>query len=160
MNEQYAGMTLAVLLIGLALFFAWRQWQTAGRLRREGDLADDERDFLLGQVRRRTVCCVCMVIFAGFLIGWFFLPPPPHTGDAAIPLSDADKNTLWLLAMYWLGALFVLVAILVLAAVDLLATLRFGVGQLRRLQHDQRALLLDALRQKSTANDAANNPQP
>ena len=144
---------LAVVLIGLAMFFAWRQGQTAGRLRRETDLAADDRRFLLGQVWRRTLCCLFMVIFAAFLVGSFFLPLPP-VGNAALPLDDAAKNLLFFLAGYWICAFMILAAIIVLAAIDLLATARYGLQQRRKLQHDQQVqLLLEAARLRQAAND-------
>jgi hypothetical protein len=153
--ELASGLALVVVLTGLAIFFGWRQRQTQLLLKQ--NTSPLERDFLRGQVRRRTLCCVLLLLFAAVLVGWVFL-----AGDfselgpiaaAAKAAQDADeeadwaRESLWFYTGYWIFALVLLMVIVFLAAIDFLATARYGLKRQRKLLNDHQALLaLEAAR--------------
>jgi hypothetical protein len=134
------GLALAGVLIFLAVFFSLRQRHTLAQLRLDGELSAEDRLYFIRQVRRRLICSLLMVIFAGMLVGWFFLGdvPKPMEGE---PIPDEVKDTIRFMTVYWIIALFVLLAILFLASFDFLATARFGMRRVRQLENDRRAVL-------------------
>jgi hypothetical protein len=142
---------LVVMLLGLAVYFAWRQRQTLKSLHTQPNLSAEERRYLRNQAWRRLVCAGLMVVFAGLLAGWFFLEPPvrrlANQGEAAKaadqerPLNPDEKRLVHQFTFYWIGALLVLMALLALAAMDLWAIGRFGLRQQRQIQADCRAML-------------------
>jgi hypothetical protein len=141
-SELLVGAMLVLALLGLAGYFAWRQFKVRYALVQDRALPPDERAFLIRQTRRRLICSVLMVLFAGFLIGWYFIepnfrdlePPAGHEPGKAPPLVE-------LLALYWITALVVLFGILVLAGMDFFATARYAMRQKKLLQAERRAAL-------------------
>ncbi len=138
--ELGIGLTLAGILIFLAVFFGLRQRHTLAQLRQDGQLSTDDRLYLVRQIRRRLICSVLMIVLAGLLVGGFFLPEvaAPAEGE---PISEQAKDALRATSAYWIIALFVLLAILFLASFDFLATARFGMRRVRQLENDRRAVL-------------------
>src|SRR5262249_23751045 len=109
---------------------------------------------LVRQTRRRLICSVFMLLFAGLLIGWFFIEP--HVRDLKAAEERAPGNTNQLVEMvayYWIIALLLLFAILALAGLDFFATARFGLSQKKLLEIERRmALELDAARLRKERN--------
>jgi hypothetical protein len=145
------GLILVVILLGLAGYSAWRQQKTLHLLRTQA-LSDDDRRFFQGQVRRRLASAVLMVVFAGLLIGSFFLaeqvrdlkPADAAVAEGARPKATQEqKGAIQFFTIYWIIALLVLLGILALAAIDLWAIARFGLRQHRQLEADRRAILAD-----------------
>jgi hypothetical protein len=155
--EFISGAVLVVVLLGLAGYFIWRQKKTLATLHRS-DLGPEDRLYVHKQVRRRLTCSVLMIVFAGMLIGWFFLEPEVRQGapehQAAAQDARADRaNMLRLVTVYWIVALLIVFAILFLAGHDLLATARFGLRLQRQLEAEQRAVLeSDASRLRQERN--------
>jgi len=148
--ELSFGLFLVVLLVALAIFFAWRQRLTLTLLKPNSALGPDDRRFLHGQVRRRLCCCFLMVVFAGFLVGWLFLhqgfdelrPETERLGAGPKDeLPEEVKESLRFYTVYWIGALLVLLGMIGLAALDMFATARYGLRRHRQLQDDRHAML-------------------
>jgi hypothetical protein len=138
----FAGL-LVLVLCGAAGYYAWRQRQTLRALRTDDSLGPLERAFLRRQVRRRLLVSGLMVIFAGLLIGPYFLDlRPPDRGQAEqAPPSAEQRQFLWLFASYWILFLILFLAIICLALIDLLATRRFTLRRLRQLNDQHQAFL-------------------
>jgi hypothetical protein len=141
------GAVLVLVLVGFATYAAWRQWQVLLRLRTENDWSLDERQFMRRMAWRRIICSALMIIFAGMLIGSYFIEPaerPQRPADAAAenpepkPALNREERVF---SYYWILALLVLLGVITLAAVDLLATRRFGLRQYRQIQADRRAMI-------------------
>lgn len=142
--ELGIGIPLAAIIVFVALFFGWRQRYTLSQLRLEPQqYSAEDRTYYIKQMRRRLICSVLLLVFAGMLVGWFFLDRDvaalnPAEGQ---PLTEEDKASVRFLTWYVIIALAVLMAILYLASVDFLATARFGLRRMRELEHDRRAAL-------------------
>ena len=137
------GMSLAAILVFVAVFFGWRQRHTLAQLRLDHQLSADDRLYFIKQIRRRLICSVLLIVLAGLLVGWFCLDRDMTTlrPVADQPLTEEAKDTLRFLTWYWITALGVLLAILFLAAFDFMATARFGLRRMRQLEHDRRTIL-------------------
>lgn len=133
-------LVLAILLVGG--YFGWRQIKVRRALASDRMIPRAERAFMHRQTRRRLVCSVLMILFAGFLVGWYFIEANlPNLKDAMERAPEKGQPLIELLAYYWIAALFVLFAILLLAGLDFLATARFGVQQRKLLELERRAAL-------------------
>jgi hypothetical protein len=146
----YAAVIVAVLL-GLAGYFGWRQWQTLRGLRGQAELPPEDRRYYRTQAWLRLVNCGLMVVFAGLLAGTYLLGqerradefpagPAAEERGADHPTAEERSFARWY-TTYWIVLLLVLLAIVTLAVVDLLAIRRFGVRHFRKLQADRRAMI-------------------
>jgi hypothetical protein len=137
------GVALAFVLVFVAVFFGLRQRRTLGQLRGDTDMAEEERDYLTRQVRRRLFCSALLIVLAGFLLGWFFIEQDwPNLAPAeGEPLSDEAKDQVRFFVFYWIAALLVLLVILFLASWDFLATARYGFARQKQLEQERRAML-------------------
>ncbi|MBI3410203.1 MAG: hypothetical protein HY040_17825 [Planctomycetes bacterium] len=140
--ELFFGIVIVLVLLGVAGYFGWLQIQNSQNLRRNRDMPAEERQFIRRQVRRRLICCVLMVIFAGCLAGWFFIEARLPERLANNPEEKPGDNP-WveMIVYYWTFALLVLFAILALAGLDAIATARYGLRSHRALENERRAVL-------------------
>ncbi len=146
--EFIFAILLALGLVILAVYVIWRQRVTLRLLRGDAGLPAEDRRFLQRQVRRRVACSLLMILFAGFLAGWYFIesrlqfrPRPDEVEPGRTP------PVVEFMTLYWSAALLILFAILVLAVFDFLATVRFGMAQRRLLEIERRtALEIEAAR--------------
>ncbi len=142
--EITLGIGLAVLLVVVAVYFAFRQRQTFRQLRSDTTLSLDDRRYLYKQAVRRTASSALLFLLAGFIVGWFFLEPALEELRPAGPvaeLPESSKESLRLLTYYWIVALLVFLAVVLLAVYDLFATARFGARHHRQLEDARRAAL-------------------
>ncbi len=140
--ELVAGVGLVLVLVGVALFYAWRQLATLRAFRTDMDVAPADRRYLWQQAVRRLFNSGLMLLFAGLLLGGFFFERPhPAAEDAPAIVQSAAKEALRMYTGYWILALLVLLAILGLAVIDLWATARFGFRHQKQLELDRRAML-------------------
>ncbi len=140
--ELTLALGLAALLLAVAGYYAWRQVGMMQRLRFDSALSPADRGHFGRQVRRRLTGCVLMVVFAGFLVGWYFVGPDLRpVGPVGGEIGEEDRATIRLFTFYWAAALLVLLALLILAALDLWATARYGFRQHRELEQDRQAML-------------------
>jgi hypothetical protein len=146
------GWLLAVsgVLLVLAGYFGWRQWQLLRGLPAR-NLPEAERAFYRRQAYRRMFSSVLMVVLAGLLLGYVALDAEyrqvTHDVTERGAPQEAEKDFVRFFAGYWIGLLLVLFVLLALAAVDFWALTRFGLRQHRRLQADHRAQLERELHQ-------------
>lgn len=141
------GVFLILLLLALAGYYAYRQRNTLRLIRSEPELSPQDRVYLFRQVRRRLLSSVLMVVFAGLLVGWFFLerdvgqlePTPEQKAQAEkVDLDPTQKDSIRFFTLYVVVVFLVLFAILFLAALDIMATAKFGLRYHRRLAADHR----------------------
>jgi hypothetical protein len=141
-SELFFGILLVLALLGLAGYFTWRQFKTRHLLTHDRTLSPDDRLYLIRQSRRRLICSVLMVLFAGFLIGWYFIEPNlPDKNLAADQEPGKAHPLVEMVAYYWITALMVLFGILVLAGMDFFATARYAMRQKKLLEVEHRAAL-------------------
>lgn len=140
--EVLIGAVLVLLLVAVAMYYAWRQLQVWQRVRSDLELSTPDRRYLWQQSLRRLFNSGLMVLFAGMLLGGFFYERPQPAAEEAPPLvRAAAEEALRLFTAYWVFALLVLLAIVGLAVVDLWATARFGFRHQRQLEQDRRQML-------------------
>jgi hypothetical protein len=146
------GSLLVVLLLGLAGYYAWRQVQSLRGLRDEQESPPEEQRYLRRRAWRRLFGCTLMIVLAILLGGMmlFLEEKAKELADIGAAARDQGEEPQFteeqrqfrvLYALWNIGLLLVLLTILVTAAVDLLATRRYGLGQLRRIQADRRAMI-------------------
>jgi hypothetical protein len=142
-------LVLIVLLLFLAGYFGWKQFQTLRGLRRSTETAEDRR-FLRRQAIRRLVCCGLMLLLAGLIMGNLFLDTSyremlqerergRERGVEAV--AEEHRDFARFFTAYWAATLFVLFTLITLAGFDFWAIARFGMRQRRQLQADHRAIL-------------------
>jgi hypothetical protein len=151
LTQLIFGSLLVAALLALAAYFTWAQLLTFRRLRTSSDLPSVERDYQRRQAWRRLLGCGLMGIFAGLLVGSFWLERPARElieqREAAADEGESpdftpdQRDFAKLFGWYWIALLAVLLAILVVAALDLLATRNYGIRQFRQLQADRRAMI-------------------
>ncbi len=140
------GVGLVIVLLALAGFFAWRQWETLRRLHLSTDLPADERRYTRNQAWRRLVCCGLMVVMAALLAISFVLEgPASEVVRQKQPLNPEQQKFFNFYARYWLVTLLVLMGMIALAAADLFAIRRYGRRQYRQIQEDRRAMIKEEL---------------
>ena len=144
------GSLLVAVLLALAGYFTLAQFRTLRRLGAVKDMSAAERDYQRCQAWRRLLGCGLMVIFAGLLVGSFWLEKPAQefieqreaaADDESAVFTPEQRDFARLFGWYWIALLVVLMAILTVAAVDLLATRSYGIRQFRQLQADRRAMI-------------------
>jgi uncharacterized membrane protein YjgN (DUF898 family) len=145
------GIAFVIILLAMAGYFAWQQLQARRTLRTSPHLDADERAYLRGQIWRRLVCSILMVILAGLLATSFYLEGPVNQlvreGEAnrergeRPPLEPEQERFVRLYNAYWAIFLLILLAVVLVAAGDFFAIRRYGQRQLRRIHADRKAML-------------------
>lgn len=141
--EFSVGISLAAILVVVAVYFGWRQRTTLAQLRHDVHIAPEDRLYYVKQICRRLICSVLLILLAGMVVGWFFLDHDvtalrPAEGQ---PLTEEAKDSLRFIATYWIVALGLVLVILLLASFDFMATARFGMRRMRQLENDRRTIL-------------------
>jgi heme A synthase len=144
-------LTLATILVALAVYFGRRQFQTLRALKSPAVGDADERRYLRKRAYRRLFCSALMLLFAGLLVGWIFLGIQAHEIDQQLEhakanhpeaqLTQEQEQFMRLFSTYWIVALLVLLVLMALASMDFWATARYGLSEHRRLQAHQRAVI-------------------
>ena len=149
---------IAGILLGLSLFYGWRQKQSLGRARDDADLSDDDRNYLRHQARLRLAGCTLMLAMAAMLVANFALGLEQRAEEIGnqVPIRKAqgqvdaqgkviytaeEKHFLLLYEFFWITFLLTLLGIVVLAGLDLLATHRYRRRYLQQIAADRRAML-------------------
>lgn len=142
--ELIFGGVLVVVLLSLAAFFAWKQIRLLRSLRESQAPGNDEHRYLHRQAWRRLICSGFLAIFAGLLIGAYFLEAPFKrvlSQASGQPLDPDQKQFIQFYTVYWIVGLLILLGIITIAALDLLAIRRFGIREHRKIQADRRAMI-------------------
>jgi HAMP domain-containing protein len=149
------GLVIVAMLLFLGGYYAWRQVRNLRALRMLQEVSPDDRRDAHRQAWRRLICSGFMLIFAGLLVGSFFLEgEAQRLADQAKASRDRgeepvftpeqrDFQRFW--GWYWLGSLLVLLAIIILAAVDVFAIRRTGQRLHKQLQEERRAMIAEQL---------------
>ncbi|HEV3260844.1 MAG TPA: hypothetical protein VG013_28590 [Gemmataceae bacterium] len=145
-TEYMFAALIVLVLVGLAGYFGWREWQVLRGLRDEENLPPDDRRYLRRQAWRRLVCCGLMAVLAGLFVGWYALGFHQQALDwveGRGPQGPPEREVRLLnLSLAYVGAAgVVLIGMLLLAAFDLWAIRRFGIRHLRQIQADRRAMI-------------------
>jgi hypothetical protein len=143
------GIMLALLLMALGAGTALRQRRTSRRLREERFLPSDERTYLKGQVRRRTVVGVVLFAIGGLIAGYYLSGmdgrmdeitakgKPPEGAE----VDPADKQFAKAVGFYWIGVLCLVFVIAFCAILDFWATRTYWMAQYRIIKLDHEAKL-------------------
>lgn len=135
---------LALFLLGLAVYFLVRQRPTFHQANTDASLSVEDRSYLLTQARRRVICSILLIVFAGLLVGWLFIAPDLPDADreqANRVLTDQERGLLQFVTFYVIFALLVFFGIMTLATLDFLATARFGHRHQRQLASERKAAI-------------------
>jgi hypothetical protein len=148
-------VVLVIVLLGMAVFWAYRQWRTLQRLHGDEGVSAEDRQYSRRQAWRRLVCSGLMVVLAVMLAAHLTLEEPAQKlveqGEinrmhGERPPPDAEQQRfIDLYRTYWIIFLLVLLAIIGLTAADILAIRRFGLSQYRKLQADRRTMIENQL---------------
>ncbi len=141
--ELIVGGLFALLLVVLAVYFAWRQTKVLQALRSldVGWTADD-RHYLGKQARRRLWCSALMIVLAAMLVGSYFLDQAKPARDPNHKeITQEQKDYAWQMTLYWGMALLVVFTLVTLAAMDIVAIGRFAHRKARQLEGDRQAIL-------------------
>ena len=141
------GALLVVVLLLLAGYYGWRQFEALRRLRSQtlpGEEARHERS----KAYRRLVSCG-LLLFLGLLLAGTLLWLEPATqkiiddakGEAIPEYTVAQKQLLRIWGGAWVAILILLLIVVAFAAVDLWSTRSHAFRQIRKLQADRRAMI-------------------
>lgn len=147
--ESVFAVVIVVLLLGLAGYFAWRQWQTLRRLSGRPDLPPEDRHFQRAQAWRRLICSGVMVVMAGLLVGSYWvgqeqqatLMGQPNPRGAGEPLDPARQQFLTQYSTFWIVFGVLLLGLVLLAFLDMWAIQRFARKQFHRIHSERRAMI-------------------
>jgi hypothetical protein len=144
-TELVSGGFLVLLLLGLAGFYSWRQIHVLRRLRSDTPVSEEERRYLRRQVWRRFACSLLMVLFAGLLVGSYFVEGKldslhERAGQSGKP-DPEEREFLYFFSSYWIVGILLFFGILILAALDWLATRRFTISQIQEMHATHQAML-------------------
>jgi hypothetical protein len=144
-TEIVFGALLVLLLLGLAGFYSWRQIRMLRRLRSDRSFSNDERRYLRRQAWRRVACSVLMVLFAGLLVGSYFVEGglgSLHEAAGQSPKPDQEQRAfIYFFLSYWILGILLFFGIVTLAAIDWFATRRFTLRQLKQMHESHQAML-------------------
>lgn len=145
---------IVIMLVGLAGYFARRQWQTLRSLRTDTEQSLEDRAYHLAQAWRRLIGCTLMVAFAGMLAGWYLSGLHDQAGnlrqqgreaaqqdEAPGEFTPEQRRVYRLVSGYWIVAILLLMAMVALACSDIWAIRRYGMRHLRRIQSDRKAAI-------------------
>jgi hypothetical protein len=135
---------MAILLVGVAVFFIWRQGSTLQTLRTDGKIPLDQRRYLYKQCMRRFFGSFVLILLGFMLSGSLFLDyelvGTPF--DELGPLEkEAAKQSFQFLSIYWMTFLLILMAVMALAIFDFVATARHGVQLQKQLLREHQEIL-------------------
>ncbi len=161
--ELIVGLTLAGLIVAIAVYFALQQRKTLVMLRHDTGLSLADRRFWHRQVVRRLIGSVLLLVFAGMLVGWLFLQPMFDSLRPPEPVAEMPEDTKeWLrfFVGYVIASLLVFGLVLLVAVLDLLATARYGARHRRLLENDRRAALQEEVERLQRDRQGLNGSRP
>ena len=139
------GIVIAVVLVALSVYFAWRQRLMLQSLRFHVEMPTDQRRYLTQQCWRRYFGSFLLFILAIMMVGSLFLDFRPERG----PDGEPDRGSVQFLTMYVMAMMLVLMVILIVAIIDFWATARYSFQQQKQLlQEHQRTLAADLMERK------------
>lgn len=150
-EQLFATLIILVLLV-LAVYFAWRN-----RLLFQGlrylELAPEDRRYHLALAWRRLVGCALMVVLAGLLTWWYWggqeqrarelAGRQAQVGQDGAPAEPSAERQRFFnqFSTFWIIFSLVFLGWISLAFFDFWAIRRFGLRQYRQIQADRRAMI-------------------
>lgn len=143
------------MLLVLGGYYALRQVWNLRMLRELEQVAPADRRDGYRQAWRRLICSGFMLIFAGLLVGSFFLEgragelsrlaeTARSLGEEPVLSTEQIQfRRFWL--VYWLVSMVVFLVIVLLAALDVWAIRRTGKRLRKQLQEERRAMIAEQL---------------
>jgi hypothetical protein len=151
-QQTVFGAALVVVLLGVSLYYAWRQARALRRLRQTPDLPAAETRYVRRQAWRRLAGCVLMLLMAGLLAAVLIAMEDRAqqiadqreamraAGQPYVPPQDEmDFLNRWVGS--WIAILLLVMVVFFLAAWDLWATRLYSVREHRKIQADRRAMI-------------------
>jgi hypothetical protein len=142
---------LVIVLVGVAVFFLWRQWLTFRQLRYGTDLSPEDRTFLRNQAWRRLVSSMLMLVLAGLLAFHFVLERPINELLArdqaqleqgkAPEQTDARRQLVNVYGAFWGLFLLALLSVIALAGFDYLAIRNYARRQYAKIREGRRVMI-------------------
>lgn len=149
--ERIVFSVMAVLLVALALWFAFRQNRVLRKLREEPHLSPEDQQYYRRSVWRRWLGCALLIVLAVMIAGLFGMgildeldrlrDLGARAREQQLELKPEEQDFLRFGINYVMILLLVLVLTLVVAVVDLMAIRRYGMRHRRRLREDRQAML-------------------
>jgi hypothetical protein len=141
-----AGFVVALGLACIAACLAVRQLQLLKNINIPSLQAQfDDPGFLSRQAKCRLLGCLLLGLIAVMLAVGLFMQFDFSTGVEGRgidgPMPEETRQHVLFLAGYWGTVLLLLFALLVVAVIDMMATARFGLRQVRRLEETRREAL-------------------
>jgi uncharacterized membrane protein len=154
-TQTIFGIVLVVMLLFLGGYYSWRQVRNLRALKLLQLTSPADRQHAYRQARRRLVSSALMLVFAGMLIGSFFLEGEMHRqsehakaanarGEEPV-FTDEERDFQRAYTIYWIVSLLIFFAIVVLAAVDVFAIRRIGNRLRQQLRDERRAMIAEQL---------------
>lgn len=138
------GLIIAIAMIAVAAYFAWRQRIVMQSLGFDDRISSDHRRYLIKQSWRRLFGSIVLLVLAGMLIGSLFLNYDP---------KQMSRDELRFVTIYLMTMLLLVLVILSLAVFDFWATARHSVQQQKQLFREHQEQLqaeLDAHRHRQS----------
>jgi hypothetical protein len=153
-TQLFFGVLIVIIVVGVACYFSWREFQALAGLRRS-QVSPEDRTYAYFKAWRRLACSALMLAFAVLFSASFFLEPPAdrlvEQGQAARdrnqkPRLDPSQVEFWqVYRNLWVVMLLLLLAILALAGWDYFAIRRFAQRHYRQLQEERRTMIENEL---------------
>ncbi len=146
-------LVLSVVLIAVGAYYLRKAIRNLRQTTPEFEMLPDERDYLRRQAWRRIINSGLMFLLAAMMIGAYASGLQQRADEigrererAAIdgvkpPLTEEQREFGRLFGGVWVSMLVLLGLIVMFAGIDLIATRRYALTQLRRIQTDRRAML-------------------
>ena len=155
MIEHLFAILLTLALLGMSLWFAYRQVEMLRWMRSEPQMLPEDRRYYRAQVVRRFIGCGLTFVLACLLGGMFVfgvldgLDRLSALGDQARQDGTHLTEEQWDFMRFWwsyvLIIMLVLFVLLVLGFADLVAIRRFGMRHRKRIREDRKAMLMRQL---------------
>jgi hypothetical protein len=147
---------LILILLLLAGYTGWKQWQVLRTSNADTTLLPEDHTFFRKQAGRRLILAVLMVAMAGLLFGTFFIESRAEElaekkqaerdrGEEG-NLTPEERQFGEFYATVWIFVLLDLLGLVTMAGVDYFAIRRYGRRHYRIIQEQRREMIRDELR--------------
>jgi hypothetical protein len=149
--ERIVFTVMALVLVLLAIWFAFRQSHVLRKLREEPNLSPEDQKYYRRTVWRRWLGCGLLIVMAVMIAGLFGMgifdeldrlrDKGAIAKEQNLKLEPQEEDFLRFGINYVMVLLLMLVLTLAVAVVDIMAIRRYGMRHRRRLREDRQAML-------------------
>lgn len=138
---------LAALLVAVAGFFGWREWQVLRRLRTEPVADPEDRRYHRAQARRRLLSSALLILLAVLLVGSYLIGQERQAAQVAQgapagpEAAEAQRRFISQYGAFWIIFALILLTVMSLALADILAIRRYARRHYRQIQADRREMI-------------------